>query len=155
MQNHWFRNPERIEAALSRYGDDGVGRERYRRRLIEYALFAGCKSGQMLKRHLGEDLCDRITWEEASREIGSHASSVFPADVPRLCAVIEELQPRMIVTFGEVAIAVIVAALHRLKKTEPFIHAPHPAAHRGAAEGLQIARKLIDAHLAIAAPVAL
>src|SRR5688572_11378836 len=95
MQNQWFHNPERVRRLMET-------RPEARERLIAYALFAGCKSGRVLRSVFG-DLCDDFVWEEASREIGDRASSVFTADLAHLRAVVEKHQPRIVLAFGRVA----------------------------------------------------
>lgn len=145
MQNQYFNDPDKIRRTLASFGDDVARREKYRRRLIAFALFRGCKSGRVLERVFGEELCGRIVWEEASREIGGHASSVFPADVAHLTATIADVQPGVIVGFGQVACQGIERALG--SKRVPFVRTIHPAARTNAIEQLQLARSLLDAHL--------
>jgi hypothetical protein len=124
MQNQWFRDPDRIRTALARQPTD-ERRYQYRQRLIAYALFAGCKSGRVLTQTLGSDLCDAITWEEASPQIGGKASSCFPADLSHLESVLARERPDIIVAFGEIA----GNALRSLNISNA-IFAPHPTARR-------------------------
>lgn len=121
MQNQWFKRPDVIKQMIAAAADQ----ERYRRRLITHALFAGCRSGRVLRRVFG-DLCDTIVWEEASREIGGHASSVFPPDVAHLRAVVESVSPDIIIAFGTIARDGLTQATDRR-----IVLAPHPVA-RGA-----------------------
>jgi hypothetical protein len=123
MQNQWFRDPDKVRSMLERE-QDPVRRERLRRSLIKYALFAGCKSGRVLRKHFG-DLCDEIHWEEASPQIGGRASDAFPPDLVHMAAVIAGLKPDLIITFGKVA-AEGLAQLGEI--TAAIVAAPHPAA---------------------------
>lgn len=126
MQNQWFRNPDHVRRLLAR-DSDPMRAEKLRRRMIAYALFAGCKSGRMLRATFG-GLCDTIVWEEASREIGGRAADAFPADIVHLRAVIAGLKPDVILVFGTIA----ADGLSRLGDVgAPVIKGPHPAARRG------------------------
>lgn len=141
MQNQWFNRPDTIKAALASYGDDKVRAEKYRRRLIEFALFRGCKSGRVLRKVFG-DLCDDIIWEEASREIGGHAASIFPADLPHMRAVIDGVEPRVVLAFGKIA-GDAMKVIHAELDIAPMdvIYAPHPAARHTTVLGdLHLAR---------------
>lgn len=124
MQCQWFRNPDKVRRLMDSCSDP----ERFRRRMIAYALFAGCKSGRVLKKVFGEELCERIIWEEASREIGGQSSACFPADIAHIKARIEQEQPDMIISFGKIASSGVEAALRQIPGLWSHIHAPHPAA---------------------------
>lgn len=120
LQNMWVRDPERVKALVAKKG------EGYRRRFIRYALFAGSLTGRRLLKAFGEDLCERIIWEECSREIGSYASAAFDADLEHMRAAIAENEPEVILAFGRTAreaLAKIKAAAYA-----PVIYGPHPAA---------------------------
>lgn len=141
MQNMWVRDPEGtvqyIERIRAKDGDAVA--LKYRRRLISYALFAGCKSGRVLKKVFG-DLCTNIVWEEASPKIGGQASSAFPPDIDHIRATIEEVKPAIIIVFGEVARRGIAL----VDTKSPVIFAPHPAArHASAIAELEAAAKLL------------
>jgi hypothetical protein len=124
MQNMWVRDPEKVKRQLAASAHP----EELRRRLIAYALFAGCKSGRVLKAVFGEELCERIIWEEASREIGGHSASVFPPDIPHLRQVIGALPvPSILVLFGEIAQRGVIEAG---TGGHYYVCAPHPAARR-------------------------
>ncbi len=134
MQNQWFNDPNSVEATMARArarGEDAYWD--YRRRIIAFALFRGCHSGRVLRRHLG-DLCDTIHWEEASPKCGGKASSVFPADIPHMQKVIELVEPNVIIYFGQVSQGVE----HLLPRPEVRIFCPHPAA-RGPEPHIKIA----------------
>lgn len=121
LQNQWVRDPNKVRATMACAKDP----EAFRRRFTRFALFAGCKTGRMLHRVFGPDLCKAIIWEEASREIAAESSGVFPADLEHVRNVITIEQPDIVIGFGRVA----CEALQRLKIDH--IPAPHPAA-RGA-----------------------
>lgn len=134
LQNQWFKDPDRVRATLERHPEA-------RRRMIHFALFAGCRTGQVLKSVFG-DRCKDIVWEEASPEIGGHASSVFPADPAHLAAVIDDVKPDAILAFGIVA----RKGLYGLFPVDRLIVGPHPTA-RGAdvLEGLNAMRDQLTA----------
>ena len=58
-----------------------------RERLIRYLLFAGCITGRRLKQALGEDLCQRIIWQEANPTVADNSKDYFPPSMPHLLAV--------------------------------------------------------------------
>jgi hypothetical protein len=116
LQNQWFRDPDRVRASLERFPEG-------RRRMIHYALFAGCRTGKVLK-SVFVDLCAEIIWEEASPEIGGKASSCFPADHIHLQSVLDEVKPDVVLGFGCIA----TDALAVLVPPGKLLTAPHPAA---------------------------
>lgn len=122
LQNQWFRDPAHVRAMLARETDP-IRHEKLRRRLIEYALFAGCKTGRVLKKVFGEKLCEKIIWDEASREIAGESSGVFPADPIHLRKLVDEVKPDVIVCFGNVARDGMTAVTDQM-----VVFAPHPAA---------------------------
>ena len=117
LQNQWFHNPERVRETLKRHPQS-------RRRVIAYALFAGCKTGRVLKSVFGEELCHEIVWEEASPEIGSKASACFPANSAHLRVVLERVKPDLVLAFGKIA----AHGLAPLVPAEKLLIGPHPTA---------------------------
>lgn len=63
MQNMWVKDPSRVKAMIDRQPDEFKRRE-FRLQITKRLLFAGCKSGRVLRAVFG-DLCDEIIWEEA------------------------------------------------------------------------------------------
>lgn len=118
LQNQWFRDPDHVREILERT-------PQARRRLIHYALFAGCRTGRILKAGLGEEWCRKIVWEEASPEIGGEASSVFPADPAHILKVIEEVKPTVILALGKIASDALTSLA---PKNTTLITGPHPTA---------------------------
>jgi hypothetical protein len=119
LQNQWFNDPEKVRRIMKRNPSA-------RRRMIHYALFAGCRTGIVLRDVFGEDMCKRIVWEEASSEIGDRASSYFRADPAHLRAVLEEVKPDVVLAFGKVA----ADALKLLVPAPKLITGPHPTARQ-------------------------
>lgn len=132
LQNQWFNDPEGVRTMLNRQRDC-VGytqeqmRARVRRRLIHYALFAGCLTGRRLKKAFG-DMTNDIVWEEGSSEIGGKASAFFPPDVSHISAVIEEEKPDIILCFGASNRPVIEKLCPWPNSPIRVIYMPHPAA---------------------------
>lgn len=123
LQNQWFNDPDGVREILARHD------ERFRRRFLASTLFMGCLTGRRLCAAFGEALCGRIIWEEASREIGGRAASVFPPDLAHIHAVIAELRPTYVLTFGKVAMDGVARA--STVGPLPFftvVAGPHPAA---------------------------
>lgn len=132
LQNQWFNDPEGVKAMLNRQRDCGEFtqeqmRHRVRRRLIHYALFAGCLTGRRLKRTFGK-LTDEIVWEEGSPEIGGKASSFFPPDEKHILATIEEEKPDFILCFGASNRPVLEKLCPCPISPYRVIFMPHPAA---------------------------
>lgn len=126
LQNQWFKDPDHVREILKRT-------PAARQRIITYSLFAGCKTGRVLKAALGEEWCRKIVWEEASPEIGGQASAAFPADRQHILDVIVREQPTVILAFGKIAADAVnsLCPIHRLTPPATIINiitAPHPAA---------------------------
>ena len=134
LQNSWFYDPPRIKQAMQRYRN--LGREdmaeKYRRRLLEYSLFAGCRSGRNLRDTLGDEWCDRMTWENASLELTDCASDVFPADFKHIMNRVKEERPDIIVGFGRVACDALASLQGSIANYFRFVYitAPHPTARQ-------------------------
>ena len=129
MQNQWFQDPARIQRMLDKWKASETEEDYYklRERLIARCLFAGCRSGQVLKQTLG-DLVDYIVWDEASPEIGDKSSSSFGFDSEHMHNTIERVRPDVIITYGKVAADGLTDSLRRFESTVVFKHieAPHP-----------------------------
>lgn len=119
MQNQWFHDPEAVKRIVARW-------PQRRRDLIGRFLFAGCKSGRVLKSVFGERIND-IVWEEASPEIGGESASCFPADLAHLRATLADVKPDIVLGFGKIA----CDALAGLVDGHDLVVGPHPTA-RGA-----------------------
>lgn len=120
MQNQWFKDAETVKTIFEKYPD-------MRQNLVSRFLFAGCRSGKVLEANLGRDLCNKIIWEECSKEIGSEASSVFPADLVHMEEIFSKFKTQLkaVVCFGSVA----KAGWDKLnvdKNDVHYFYAPHP-----------------------------
>lgn len=140
LQNQWFRDPEGIKEIFAAHPER---RERY----IAAYLFMGCLTGRRLKSAFGEELCDRIVWEEISSEIGGHASSKFPPDPEHIERVIRKHEPDVIICFGKLAsdgLSTMIARLGTLPiKGFSVLYGPHPAARQNPMPALRaIANRL-------------
>lgn len=134
MQNQWFKNPERVRRLFARHPQ--------RERIIEALLFAGCKSGRVLKKVFGEALCGTIVWEEASPEIGDRASSVFRADRAHIEAALAKHKPNIVLTFGAVAAGGLALTGYPVERA---ICGPHPAARQpDVLERLRVMRERLE-----------
>lgn len=142
LQNAWFRDPEGVKAM---FAESPERRERY----ISASLFMGCLTGKRLKAIFGEELCDAIVWEEISPEIGSHASSRFPADPAHIERVLRKHNPDVVLCFGKLASEGLRKTLSTLNKELlngfSIIDGPHPAARQHAIEGLRKVRQELSA----------
>lgn len=119
LQNQWFKNPERHKAFAAKHPE-------LREDLIARFLFAGCKTGRVLRAALGDALCDEIIWEETSREIGGYSGAIFPPDHEHINAVCLKHNPDVILAFGKQA----TEALRQRDGIEDLFCGPHPANRR-------------------------
>lgn len=133
MQNMWLCDPAKTHADIEKLRTEKGHEyaEKYRRKLISYALFAGCKSGKVLHRAFGESFCTKIIWEESTREIGGFAASSFPADIAHMRACLDEFKPDVVLTFGKIpydGVQDVLLAGWEVTKPMGIYRAPHPAA---------------------------
>lgn len=140
LQNQWFKEPDRIREIYARHPDK-------RNHFIAQFLFMGCLSGRRLKTALGQELCDRIIWEEASPEIGGKSGARFQADHDHIKRAIIKHDPDVILVFGEVARPTVETIAAELKREYgfliPILVGPHPAARKNPMPALlAIARRL-------------
>lgn len=143
MQNQWFKNPERARRLFERHPDQ-------RERVIELMLFAGCKSGRVLKKAFGESLCGMLVWEETTTEIGDNASSVFKVDYDHLRRVIHKHDPKVVLAFGKIAAGAVGVILPQHK----IIAGPHPAARQpDVLDRLRDMRRTLEMKLQLGADV--
>lgn len=136
LQNMWFKNPEKARAIFERYPEK-------RNALIKTYLFMGCTSGQNLEAALGEEMCQRIVWEEASPEIGGHSASRYRPDPLHISRAISRHDPDIVLAFGKDAgegVRAAVKLIHNRPGTEPrfvVLYGPHPAARNNPLAKLQ------------------
>ncbi len=123
LQNMWLNEPDRARASIEKYG------ESYRRRLIVFALFAGCLTGRRLKKAFGEELCRQIVWEEASKVIEDKASTFVPPDLEHMLARCRDEKPDIVILFGKANAALCKDVLLAIAPNH-VICAPHPAARQ-------------------------
>lgn len=117
MQNMWVRDPERVRRLIE------LGGESIRRRMVHAFLFAGCLSGRRIKSAFNEQLLHTLHFDEASPHIGGTSGSSFPPDVEHVGRLIDEFQPKIIVTFGKIAASAVPSIY-----CGRHVVAPHPAA---------------------------
>lgn len=119
LQNMWVNDPEKVRALIART-------PAVRRRLICYSLFAGCRTGRVLKQVFGDDCPRRFVWEESTTEIAGNPRQTFPPDMVHLARTINELAPDVVLAFGKIA----SDALRKLVPSEKLITGPHPTARQ-------------------------
>ena len=120
LQNQWFRDPDAARRMYERSSHP-------RHRLNARCLFAGCKTGRVLRKVFG-DLCDDIIWENASAEIGGCSSSAFDPDLSHMADVICEHRPDVVLVFGTYAQAGLAKAEILMGDAMPdrVFRLPHP-----------------------------
>jgi hypothetical protein len=119
LQNMWVKDPDSVRRMIERT-------PKVRRRLIRYSLFAGCRTGRVLKDVFGEVRCNEIVWDESTREIAGNPRDTFPPDLAHLAALLEEVKPDVVLAFGRIA----SAALSSMVPAEKLIVGPHPTARQ-------------------------
>lgn len=133
MQCMWVRDPKGVANTLSRRADDADFQKRLWRRMVSYSLFAGCLSGRRLKTAY-PSLWDKIIWDESTKQIGGESSACFPPDLEHIRRTIADVEPRVIITFGQVAseaVARVLAQSDENMNIHQHFRSVHPAA-RGA-----------------------
>lgn len=135
LQNMWVR-PHQV-ARVSRF--DPLSEER--KRMTAYALFAGCVTGRRLKRALGEDICSRIVWQEASPVVADNPRDYHPPDLQHVRAVLNKYQPQLVLCFTRAGEGLIRTMLD---EGTVFVPCQHPAARKPNGD-LERARKIIEA----------
>lgn len=120
LQNMWVKDPDRVREILTRW-------PQARRRMIVSSLFAGCRTGQVLKKVFGDDCPNRFIWEESTREIAGNPRDIFPPDMRHLRAVLAAEKPAIVIGFGRIA----YSALSQLVDGKDLIVCPHPTARQG------------------------
>lgn len=132
LQNQWFKNPAAIKAQIEeaparhphKFKTYADAREWY---LAAY-LFFGCTTGRRLRAAFGEELCDKIIWEEQSPEIGGKASAAFPPDFAHIRGVLERHSPTHVIALGSLASDALTKILIDDNPPWNLICGPHPAA---------------------------
>ena len=130
LQNQWFKNPERVALLYAQHANDPGRRAKLNARFLFYRSV----TGKRLLNALGQDACDAIVWEEASREVGSVSSHCPPADPQHIRAVIEHFKPSIVLAFGRIAQAGVLEA-NQISEGVAFklLCGPHPAARHPSA----------------------
>jgi hypothetical protein len=131
LQNAWWpaHKVKYIDYAYGKHGTTPDGRAK----LNAMYLFMGCLTGSRLKTAFGDDLCNEIIWENASKQIATLSSGSFPPDVEHIRSVIDHFKPSAILCFGKHAFSGVVQA-ERLTmppfKSSDCYYGPHPASRK-------------------------
>jgi hypothetical protein len=96
LQNAWFKDPSGVAKIYASHGPDLDRRVR----LNEAYLFFGGLTGRNLRIALGEDLCDKIVWENASPKFGGKSSDRFPPDPEHIRKVLDHFKPKAVLVLG-------------------------------------------------------
>lgn len=124
LQNQYFKQPERIARIYAKHGTTPEDRAS----LNGSFLFMGSLTGRRLKSAFGEELCDDIIWEEASKDVGSVASHCPPADPEHIKDCIQYFKPNIVLAFGNVAKDGVTCSLFLAPSSFDYIEGSHPAA---------------------------
>jgi hypothetical protein len=119
MQNMRVRDPGRVMAVIESVPP--VEQYAFRLGLIRRFLFAGGKIGKELRLAFGP-LCEKITWDEASSEIGERPSKICAPVKAHARFAIDYHHPDIVITFGRIADQALIGAWFGKQ-----IIAPHPA----------------------------
>lgn len=142
LQNSWFRDPERAEQKYA-------GASPTRRAVLNARyLFYKSRTGAVLRQLLGDELCNRIIWEEASPRKAVKSSGAFPADLDHIRCTIEHFKPDRIICFGAIAkVGVVdVYAAHRASWNFPakMLFAKHPTARANVRPSIAAVREELE-----------
>lgn len=98
LQNQWFpgRSVPSVERAYRLHGPTPEDRADLNARY----LFFRCLTGRRIRAAFGEQLCERIVWENANPKIATEASGVFPPDLDHIRAVVAHFKPAVVIAFG-------------------------------------------------------
>jgi hypothetical protein len=128
LQNLWVKDVAHFQKFFERYPDQ-------RERMLKKLLFYNCKTGRVLKAGLGEELCEKIVWEESTTEIAGDAKKVFPPDLAHIESVLKKHRPEVVIAIGKVAAQATFMVINRLVSRQSlmawkieFLSAPHPCA---------------------------
>lgn len=132
LQNQWFKQPDRIKAQIAeapaRHPHKFRSHADAREWFLSAYLFMGCVTGKRLRAAFGEELCNQITWEEQSPEIGGKASSAFPPDFEHIRGVLARHSPTHVIALGSLAAGALTKIHCDDKVSWKLICGPHPAA---------------------------
>ena len=118
LQNTWAYNPARVQADLDRVNPQT------RRRLIG-SMLSRSFTGKRLRAAFGH-WCDVIEWENASPVVVGKSRDCSPADLAHVHAVVQDVQPSVILVFGKEA-AFAIDRLGAEIAVMDLIIGPHPA----------------------------
>jgi hypothetical protein len=139
LQNQWFKDPVNvqriIDKAIEREASGAFDHFRNRKTadeireyFISAFLFMGCHTGKQLRRAFGEDLCNKIVWQEQSPHLGNMASATFPPDMVHIYNVLRRHQPTHVIALGKLASEALTKA--SVGKPWVLLTGPHPAARQ-------------------------
>lgn len=124
LQNQYFNQPERVAKLYAEHGTTPEGRAK----LNAMLLFLKSLTGRRLKSAFGEELCNKIIWEEASKDVGSVASHCPDPDPQHIKQCIEHFSPDIVLAFGKVAQSGVSSACGDMIINFRYFEGPHPAA---------------------------
>lgn len=124
LQNQWERDADDWNQRYERMELDL--RLRLRQRIITGYI---CNGHSMTAKRLQEafgNMLKEMTFENASPRIGNKSSDKFPPDLEHIKAVIDHVQPLLIVTFGKIA----HDGVSKVWPQEQLLPLPHPVARQ-------------------------
>jgi hypothetical protein len=128
LQNLWVKNPARVEKLFADFPDR-------RESILAQLLFSGGKTGKVLRKKFGVDLCNEIIWEESTTVIAATSDGIFPPDHSHIKSVLMKHRPEIVLGFGKIASKAVLRVLHEIYFGEgdarfkvQFMAGPHPAA---------------------------
>lgn len=133
LQNAWFHDPDRVRAIMrateERHGTQAA--RELKRKFCARALFAGCRTGQVLRMTLGDEWCRKIEWENASPELGAFSASRFPADHEHIRQALKDANPDVVLAYGKIASDALIPIMEMTGlRRRALITGPHPTARQ-------------------------
>ena len=135
LQNLWVKDPPRVKLMLEQAEARGQ-----RECMLKVLLFHGGKTGQVLTEYLGAEWCNRIVWEESTRDIGGWPGSVFPVDRMHIEGVLIKHSPQVVIAFGRPAARAVAPWQTKFEMWE----CSHPTARGSIASSLRNIRDKLD-----------
>lgn len=127
LQNLWVKDPGRLRKIFELHGEE------FRRQCIKWLIFHGGLTGRRIKSAFGDELVNRIVWEEASRVIAGDSRTICPPDPVHIKVCLETHKPKVVLTFGRIAaeaVRPIWDGYSAAASGDLLLCCPHPAARQ-------------------------
>lgn len=94
LQNMWVHNQEEWTKFFESHPEKWNA-------MVKHLLFEKSLTGRRIKSAFGEELVEKIIFEECTMEIASSPKTVIPADLKHITAALERIKPDIVIAFGK------------------------------------------------------